>query len=185
MANFDIADMKRRMQGAVNVLHEEFSGLRTGRASASLLEPVVVDAYGSTMPLNPVGTISVPDPRLLTVQVLDRGLVKAVEKAIRDAGLGLNPQSDGGLVRVPVPELSQERRTELSKIAGKYAEKARIAVRNIRREGMDDLKQMEKDHDISEDDHERKSEEVQKATDEAIKQIDAGLVQKEKDIQQI
>ncbi|HAU28484.1 MAG TPA: ribosome recycling factor [Rhodospirillaceae bacterium] len=185
MAEFDLNDLKRRMQKAVDVLHEEFSGLRTGRASASLLEPIVVDAYGSSMPLNQVGTISVPEPRLLTVQVWDRGLAKAVEKAIRDAGLGLNPQADGGLIRVPIPELSQERRLELGKIAGKYAEQARIAVRNIRREGMDTLKQLEKDHDISEDDHKKKSEDVQKITDEAVKQIDEGLVHKEKDIQQI
>jgi len=185
MENFDLNDLKRRMQGAVNALHEEFSGLRTGRASASLLEPVMVDAYGSSMPLNQVGTISVPEPRLLTVQVWDKGLAKSVEKAIRDAGLGLNPQADGGLVRVPIPELSEERRTELSKIAGKYAEKARIAIRNIRREGMDTLKQLEKDHDISEDDHDKKSVDVQKITDEGIKQIDDALVHKEKDIKQI
>ncbi len=185
MAGFDLNDLKRRMQGAVNVLHEEFSGLRTGRASASLLEPIVVDAYGSNMSLNQVGTISVPEPRLLTVQIWDRGLVKAVEKAIRDAGLGLNPQADGGLIRVPIPELSQERRLELAKIAGKYSEKARVAVRNIRREGMDTLKQLEKDHDISEDEHKKKSEDVQKITDDAIKQIDDALAHKEKDIQQI
>ncbi len=141
------------MDGALEALRKEFGGLRTGRASASLLEPITVEAYGQQMPLNQVGTISVPEARLITVQVWDRGMVKAVEKAIRDGGLGLNPQTDGQNVRVPIPDLNQERRTELSKVASRYAEQARVAVRNVRRDGMDMLKRMEKDGDISQDEH--------------------------------
>lgn len=181
----DMSDLKRRMDGAVDVLKEEFSGLRTGRASASMLEPVQVEVYGTKMPLNQVGTINVPEPRLLTVQVWDSSSVKAVEKAIRESGLGLNPQPEGTTIRVPVPELNEERRQELAKVAGKYAEQARISIRNIRRDGMDALKKMEKDGDISEDDHKRQSESVQKLTDEAIKKVDGALSDKEKDIMTI
>jgi ribosome recycling factor len=159
--------------------------LRTGRASAHLLEPVVVHAYGSEMPITQVGTISVPEPRMITVQVWDRSLVSAVEKAVRDAGLGLNPASDGQLVRVPIPELSQERRQELTKIAHKYAEQGRVAVRNVRRDGMDQLKKMEKDGKISQDEHRGWSDKVQKLTDDHIKRIDDTLAQKEKEILQV
>ena len=175
-------DIKRRMDGAVESLHKEFSGLRTGRASASLLDPIVVDLYGSKMPLNQVGSISVPEPRMLVVQVWDGSAVKSVEKAIRDSGLGLNPMPDGNNIRIPVPDLNEERRQELTKIAGKYSENARIAVRNVRRDGMDDLKKSEKGGSITEDDLKRLSDEVQKLTDEAVKNIDDMLLAKEKDI---
>lgn len=178
----DKADLQRRMDGAVDVLKGEFSGLRTGRASAGMLEPVQVDVYGSKMPLNQVGTVGVPEPRLLTVQVWDASAVKSVEKAIRESGLGLNPQAEGSLIRVPVPDLNEERRKELTKVAGQYAEAARVSVRNVRRDGMDVLKKQEKDKEISEDDHKRLSEEVQKLTDDTIKKIDTMLADKEKDI---
>ncbi len=178
-------DAKRRMDGAMETLHKEFAGLRTGRASTSLLEPVVVDAYGSKMPMNQVGTIGVPEPRMLTVQVWDRGLVKAVEKAILEANLGLNPMSDGQLIRVPIPALSAERRQELAKIAAKYAEETRIAVRNVRRHCMDELKKLEKDHKISQDEHHDYSAQVQKLTDESIKKIDDSLTHKDHEIKQV
>jgi len=178
-------DAKRRMDGAIETLHKEFSGLRTGRASTSLLEPVMVEAYGSKMPMNQVGTIGVPEPRMLTVQVWDRGLVKAVEKAIQEANLGLNPMSDGQMVRVPLPALSAERRTELAKIAAKYAEEARIAVRNVRRHCMDELKKLEKDHKISQDEHRDYSDQIQKLTDEHVKKIDDTLAHKDKEIKQV
>jgi ribosome recycling factor len=180
-----MAELTRRMDGALDALRREFAGLRTGRASSHLLEPIVVQAYGSDMPLTQVGTISVPEPRMITVQVWDRSLVSAVEKAIRDAGLGLNPASDGQLVRVPIPELSQERRQELTKVAHKYAEQARVAVRNVRRDGMDQLKKMEKDGKISQDEHRVWSDKVQKLTDDHIKRIDDALAQKEKEILQV
>jgi ribosome recycling factor len=179
---FDINDLKRRMNASLDTLKKEFSGLRTGRASASLLDTVTVEAYGSRVPLSQVGSINVPEPRLLTVSVWDTGVLKSVEKAIRDAGLGLNPQADGTLIRVPIPQLNEERRKELQKIAGKYAEAGRVSIRNIRRDGMDSLKKMEKDKIISEDESKRKSEEVQKATDDIIAQLDKLLVEKEKDI---
>lgn len=179
---YDQQDLKRRMEGAIDALSKEFMGLRTGRANANLLEPVTVEVYGSKMPLNQVATISVPESRLINVQVWDAGNVKAVEKAIRDAGLGLNPQPDGANIRLPIPDLNEERRTELSKIAGKYAETARVSVRNVRRDGMDDLKKMEKDSEISEDDHKRLSDEVQKLTDAMVQKIDKMLADKEKDI---
>ena len=182
MATYDLNDLRRRMDGAVDNLRDEFAGLRTGRASTSMLEPVVVDVYGQKMPLNQVGSISAPEPRMLTVQVWDASATSSVEKAIRDSGLGLNPQAEGTVIRVPVPELNEERRTELTKVAGKYAESARIAVRNIRRDGMDSLKAMEKDGDISEDDHKRSADQVQKLTDEMVKKIDTMLSDKEKDI---
>jgi ribosome recycling factor len=180
--SYDKADLERRMDGAIDNLKKEFSGLRTGRASVNLLDPVVVDAYGSKMPLNQVGTVSAPEPRLLSVQVWDAGMVKAVEKAIRDSGLGLNPMPEGNTIRIPLPDLNEERRAELVKVAGKYSEASRVSVRNIRRDGMDALKKMEKDSEISEDDHKRMSEEVQKLTDEKIAIIDQAFADKEKDI---
>lgn len=181
----DVDDLLRRMTGAVEVLKQEFSGLRTGRASASLLEHVKVDAYGADMPLNQVSTINVPEPRLITVQVWDKGMVKAVEKTIRDSGLGLNPAADGQLVRVPIPELTEERRNELAKVAGKYAEQARVAVRNVRRDGMETLKKMEKDGNMSKDDHKIWSDEIQEMTDETIKRIDESVAGKQKEILQV
>jgi len=185
VAEPDIKDIERRMDGAVETLRKEFAGLRTGRASASLLDPVVVDAYGSSMPLNQVATVSVPEPRLISVQVWDRSMVKAVEKAIREAGLGLNPQSDGQSIRVPIPELNQERRQELTKIAAKYSEQARVAVRNVRRDGMDMLKKMQKDGNLSEDEHKVWADKVQGLTDAHIKKIDEALAAKEKEIMQV
>lgn len=185
MADFNIKDIESRMQGAVSVLHEEFTGLRTGRASTSLLDRVVVNAYGSEMALNQVATVSVPEARLLTVSVWDRGNVSAVEKAIRDAGLGLNPASDGQVVRVPVPELSAERREELAKVAHRYAEQARVSVRNVRRDGMEQIKKLEKDGEISQDEHHAWSEEIQKMTDRMVKEIDQHLAEKDKEIRQI
>ena len=182
---FDKEEVRRRMKGAVATLKTEFGGLRTGRASPALLEPVHVDAYGQSMPVNQVGTISTPEPRLLTVQVWDKGLVKAVDKAIRDAGLGLNPQMDGQLLRIPIPELNEERRKELVKLAHKYAEQARIAVRNVRRDGNDLLKRLEKDHAIGEDEHRRQSDELQKMTDDAIKEIDGTLEAKDAEIMHV
>jgi ribosome recycling factor len=185
MTDARLNEFSRRMDGALEALHKEFAGLRTGRASAHLLDQIKVTAYGSTMPLNQVGTVNVPEPRMITVQVWDRGLVREVEKAIRDAGLGLNPASDGQLVRVPIPELSQERRTELSKIAHKYAEQARVAVRNVRRDGMEFLKKQEKDGKISEDEHRKLHDEVQKLTDGHVKKVDDALGAKEKEIMQV
>jgi ribosome recycling factor len=173
------------MDGAIEALRREFAGLRTGRASVHLLDQVTVNAYGGEMPLNQVGTVNVPESRLITVQVWDRGLVTAVERAIRDAGLGLNPSSEGQLVRVPIPELSEERRTEMTKIAHKYAEQARVAVRNVRRDGMDLLKRLEREGEISQDQHRHWAEEVQKVTDEHVKRIDESLAQKEKEIMQV
>jgi ribosome recycling factor len=185
MADLDINDLEKRMQGALNVLHEEFTGLRTGRASASLLDRVVVNAYGNEMPLNQLASVSVPESRLLVVNVWDRVNAAAVEKGIRDSGLGLNPVSDGQMVRVPVPELSAERRDELAKVANRYGEQARISVRNVRRDGMDQLKKMEKDSEISKDEHHAWGEETQQMTDRFIKEIDGLLAEKEKEIRQI
>ncbi len=179
---FSLKDIRKRMDGAVEVLRREFAGLRAGRASASLLDPITVEAYGSEVPLNQVGTVGVPEPRMLTVQVWDRNLVKAVEKAIQSAGLGLNPQTDGNLIRIPLPELSEERRQELVKVAHKYAEQARIAVRNVRRDGMDQLKRLEKEGEISQDEHRHLADEIQKLTDRHIAAINQLLEQKEKDI---
>ena len=178
-------DLTRRMDGALETLRRDFGGLRTGRASPGLLEPVKVEAYGGEVPISQVGTINVPEPRLLTVQVWDRTLVGAVERAIRDAGLGLNPAADGQLVRVPVPILTAERRNELAKAAGRYAEAARVSVRGVRRDGMDQIKAAEKKHDISEDDGRDWAEQVQKLTDQYIKRIDEALVEKEKEIRQV
>jgi ribosome recycling factor len=181
----DIDDIKRRMQGALEVLHQEFAGLRTGRASSSLLEPIVVEVYGSQMPLNQVANINVPEPRMLTVQVWDKGNVKVVEKAIQASGLGLNPSVDGQLIRVPIPELSEERRIELTKVAARYAEQAKVAVRNVRRDGMETLKKMEKDGELSQDEQHLWGDEVQVMTDDMIKQIDEALASKEQDILQV
>ena len=177
--------LRRRMDGALEVLRKEFAGLRTGRASASLLDPVVVEAYGNTMPLNQVGTVSVPEPRLIIVQVWDRGNVKATEKAIRVAGLGLNPQTEGQTLRVPIPDLNEERRRELTKVAAKYAEQARVSVRNVRRDGLDLLKKQEKDHKIAQDQHRKLDKDIQALTDETIKKVDALLAQKDKEILQV
>ena len=183
--DLDLGDIERRMKGALEALKHEFAGLRSGRAPTNMLDPVMVDVYGSNMPINQVGTISVPEPRMLSVQVWDRGNVSAVEKAIRNAGLGLNPMLDGQLVRIPIPELNEERRAELAKIAGKYAEQGRIAVRNVRRDGMDQLKRMEKDKSISEDDHKMYADEVQDLTNKFVAQIDDLLAGKEKEIMQV
>ncbi len=185
MADATVKDLKRRMEGAVEVLKKEFAGLRTGRASVSLLDPVMVEAYGGQMPVNQVGGVGAPDARLLTVQVWDKGMVKAVEKAIRDAGLGLNPQSDGQTVRVPIPQLDEERRRELSRVAGKYAEQAKIAIRNVRRDGMDTLKRMERDGEISQDEHHRRSDEIQNLTDEEIAKVNEVLEVKQAEIMQV
>ncbi|HYZ27042.1 MAG TPA: ribosome recycling factor [Geminicoccaceae bacterium] len=185
MTEFNLADLKKRMNGAVEVLRKEFGGLRTGRASASLLEPISVAAYGAEMPLNQVATVSVPEARMLSVQVWDKGLVKAVEKAIRTSDLGLNPAVEGNLIRVPIPELSEERREELVKVAARYAEAARVAVRNVRRDGMEQLKRLEKDGELSKDEHHKSAEQVQELTDAEIKQINEMLVAKEAEIMTI
>lgn len=179
--SFNKEDIKRRMESSVDALKHEFSGLRTGRASTAMLDTITVEVYGSRMPLNQVGSISVPEPRLLTVQVWDSGSIKPVEKAIRDANLGLNPQADGNLIRIPVPELNEDRRKDLVKVAGQYAESARVAVRNVRRDGMEALKK-EKANGQSEDENKRLSDEVQKLTDSNIQKIDTLLSEKEKDI---
>ena len=181
-ATHDLAELKRRMQGAIQVLKAELGGLRTGRASPGLLEPVHVEAYGTHMPLNQLATISVPEPRLLTVQVWDKSMVSAVERAIINANLGLNPATEGQVLRLRIPELNEERRKELVKVAHRYAETARVAVRHVRRDGLDVLKKLEKDHKISQDDHKRHDAEVQKATDQAIAEVDHALAVKEKEI---
>ena len=185
MADPDIDDIQRRMTGALEAVKKEFGGLRTGRASVSLLDPVMVDAYGQMMPINQVGTVSTPEARLLTVQVWDKSMVSATEKAIRDSGLGLNPATDGQLIRLPIPELNEERRQEMTKIAHKYGEEARIAVRNVRRHGMDELKRMEKDNEISQDEHHMWGDEIQKMTDATIKLIDDAMAAKEEDIMRV
>ena len=178
-------DITRRMDGALETLRREFAGLRTGRAHPGLLEPVRVIAYGQEMPLNQCGTVGTPEPRLLTVQVWDKSMVSAVEKAIRESGLGLNPSTDGMLVRVPIPQLTTERRAELAKTAHKYAEGGKIAVRGVRRDGMEQIKGFEKKHDIGEDQAKTWSDEVQKLTDQYVKRIDESLTDKEKDIKQV
>lgn len=178
-------DLHSKMDKAIEVLHTEFSGLRTGRASTSLLDPITVEAYGSPVPLNQVGSISVPESRMLSIQVWDKGMIKMVEKAIRESGLGLNPQSDGTLVRIPIPPLNEERRKELVKVAGKYAEETRIAIRNIRRNGNDELKKLEKDGAITEDEHRDFAKEIQDETDGAIKKVDDALAHKEEEIMQV
>ncbi len=180
--NYNLDELKRRMHGAQQVLKQELGGLRTGRASASLLDHVQVEAYGTHMPLNQLASISVPEPRLISVQVWDRSMVHPVEKAISAANLGLTPNTEGQVLRLRIPELNQERRKELVKVAHKYAEAARVAVRHVRRDGMELLKKLEKDHKVSQDDHTRMSDEVQKATDLAIAEIDQALAAKEKEI---
>ena len=180
-----LSDYNRRMDSAVEVLLKEFSGIRAGRASVDLLNPIKVDAYGSLMPLSQVGTVGAPEPRLLTVQVWDKGMVKAVEKAIRESSLGLNPAIDGQLVRVALPMLNEERRQELSKLAAKYAEEARISVRNVRRDANTQLKELVKSKDISEDDERRAADVIQKLTDKYVADIDSVLTQKEKDLMEI
>jgi len=183
--DFSLKDYKRRMEGAVSVLQDEFSGLRTGRAHPSLVEHITVEAYGSNMPMTQVGTVSVPEPRMLSIQVWDNGLVSAVEKAVRNSTLGLNPIVDGSLLRIPIPELSEERRQELSKVASQYAEQAKVAVRNVRRDGMDHLKKLEKDGAMSEDEHKAWSADLQKLTDETVEAIDAAASTKEQEIMQV
>jgi ribosome recycling factor len=182
---FDLNELDRRMRGAIDSLKKELGGLRTGRASVHLLDPVVVTVYGARMPINQVATVSTPDARTISVQVWDKGQVGAVEKAIREANLGLNPVTDGALVRLPIPSLNAERRQELVKLAHKYAEQARVAVRNVRREGMDLLKKLDKDGDIGEDDHHKNSAKVQELTDKLIKEVDQILATKETEIKQL
>jgi len=182
VAKYDKADLERRMKGAVEALKSDLSGLRTGRANVHLLDPVTVEVYGAQMPLNQVATVTAPEPRLLSVQVWDKSNVGPVEKAIRSAGLGLNPINDGQMLRLPIPDLTEERRKELAKLSHQYAEKARIAIRNVRRDGMDTLKLDEKKHEISEDERKRHEAEVQKLTDEMIKAADDAAAHKEKEI---
>jgi ribosome recycling factor len=182
MAKYDKADLERRMKGAVESLRSDLGGLRTGRANVTLLDPVTVEVYGSNMPLNQVATVSAPEPRMLTVQVWDKSNIGPVEKAIRSAGLGLNPINDGNTLRLPIPDLTEERRKELAKLAHTYTEKARIAIRNVRRDGMDNLKTDENKKEISEDERKRAETEVQKLTDEQIKAADELAAAKEKEI---
>ncbi len=183
--DLDLDDIERRMKGAIDALKHEFAGLRSGRASVSLLEPVTADVYGAAMPLNQIGTVSVPEARMLSVQVWDKANVSSVEKAIRNSGLGLNPMIDGQLVRIPIPELNEERRAELAKVAAKYAEQGRIAIRNVRRDGMDRLKKLEKDKMISEDDHKMYADEVQELTNKYVGVVDETLQSKEAEIMQV
>ncbi len=185
MSAFDINDIKRRMEGAITAFQHDLSGLRTGRASTSLLDPIMVEAYGAATPLNQVANVTVPEPRMLAVNVWDKKMVGAVERAIRDSSLGLNPMSDGTIVRVPLPELNEERRKELVKVANQYAEGARVAVRHVRRDGMDVLKKLEKDGDISQDDGRNEADNVQKQTDGFIARIDKLLADKETEILQV
>ncbi|WP_262268925.1 MULTISPECIES: ribosome recycling factor [Microvirga] len=182
---FDLADVKRRMQGAINAFKNDLASLRTGRASPNLLDPIQIDAYGSLMPISQVATVNVPEPRLLSVQVWDRGMVAAVEKAIRESDLGLNPQTEGQVIRLRIPEMNEQRRKEMVKVAHKYAEEARVAVRHVRRDGLDLLKKLEKDSAISEDDGKRHADQVQKATDQFVAEIDSLLVTKEKEIMHV
>ena len=185
VTTFDLGDVKRRMQGAIGALKHDLGSLRTGRASPSLLDPITVEAYGSAMPMTQVATISVPEPRLLSVQVWDRGMVAAVEKAIRNSDLGLNPQTEGQVIRLRIPEMNEQRRKEMVKVAHKYAEEARIAVRHVRRDGLDLLKKLEKDGAVSQDDEKRQAAEVQKATDQTIAEVDQTLAAKEREIMQV
>ena len=182
MAKYDKADLERRMHGALDALKHDLSGLRTGRANTALLDTITVEVYGSQMPLNQIATVSVPEPRLLSVQVWDKSNVGPVEKAIHQAGLGLNPINDGNVLRLPIPELTEERRKELAKLAGQYTEKARVAIRNVRRDGMEALKADEKKHEISEDERKRSETDVQKLTDDMVKAADEEFARKEKDI---
>ena len=182
---FDLADVKRRMQGAINAFKNDLASLRTGRASPNLLDPIQIDAYGAMMPISQVATVNVPEPRLLSVQVWDRGMVAAVEKAIRESDLGLNPQTEGQVIRLRIPEMNEQRRKEMVKIAHKYTEEAKIAVRHVRRDGLDLLKKLEKDSAISEDDGKRHADQVQKATDQFVAEIDTLLAAKEKEIMHV
>jgi ribosome recycling factor len=182
---FDLKELEKRMRAAQDVLKREFGGLRTGRASATLLDPVQVQVYGQRMPINQVATVSVPEPRMISVHVWDRAAVSAVDKAIREANLGLNPIVDGQVLRLPIPSLTAERRAELVKIAHKYAEQARVAIRNVRREGMEALKKAEKDGDTSQDEHKKNSAKVQELTDKLVKEIDAALAQKDAEINKV
>jgi len=182
---FDLNDIKRRMQGALNSLKHDLGSLRTGRATPSLLDPIQVDAYGAAMSMAQVATISVPEPRLLSVSVWDRGMVAAVEKAIRESDLGLNPMTEGQTIRLRIPEMNEQRRKEMVKVAHKYAEEARVAVRHVRRDGLDLLKKLEKDGAISQDDEKRQADQVQKATDQHIAEVDQTLAAKEKEIMQV
>jgi ribosome recycling factor len=182
---FSLENLRSRMKKSIDSMKSDLAGLRTGRASASLLEPITVDAYGSSMPLNQVATVSVPEPRMLSVQVWDRSMAAAVEKAIRESNLGLNPMAEGAVIRVPLPELNEERRRELSKVAHQYAEQARVAVRHVRRDGIELLRKLEKDGDLGQDESRANSEKVQKATDEAIAEIDALVAAKEQEIMQV
>lgn len=184
-AEFSLADLERRMDGAIDVLKREYAGLRTGRASAGLVEPILIDAYGARMPVSQLATVGVPEPRLITVQVWDKSLAKVVTTGIRDSGLGLNPIAEGQLVRVPIPELTEERRRELARVAHKYAEDARVAVRNVRRDGMDTLKRLERAGDMSRDEQKRHADDVQRLTDSAIAAIGEAMELKEKDILQV
>jgi ribosome recycling factor len=180
-----LKDLRRRMDGAIEVLRKEFGGLRTGRASASLLEPISVPAYGGAMPLRELANVNVPEPRMITVQVWDRALVKAVDKAIRESGLGLNPQTEGQVIRVPIPDLNEERRRELTRVTARYAEQARVSVRNVRRDGIEALRRREKDSEISQDEQRRLQHDIQHLTDETIKRIDETLAQKDREILQM
>ncbi len=181
----DLSDLDRRMHGAITALRSELAGLRTGRASANLVEPISVEAYGATMPLNQVATVSVPEPRMISIQVWDRGMIQSVERAIRESNLGLNPIVEGQLVRIPIPELNAERRQDLVKVAHKYAEQARVAVRHVRRDGLDKLKKEEKGGGVSEDDQKKLADEIQKLTDSTISEIDSILASKEEEITQV
>ena len=185
MSALDLDDIKRRMEGSLNSLKTEFMGLRAGRASTAMLEPIMVEAYGSKMPMNQVGNISVPEPRLLTVTVWDAGLTSSVEKAIRESDLGLNPMAEGTLIRIPIPDLSEERRKDMVKVAGRYAEAARLAVRNVRRDGIEAARKLEKDSEISEDERHDLETDIQKLTDDHVKQIDDALSNKETEITQV
>ena len=184
-SDIDMKDLSRRMKGAIENLKSEFVGLRTGRASVNLLDPIMVDAYGSKMPITQVATVSTPESRLISVQIWDKTMVAATDKAIRNSGLGLNPVVDGQTLRIPIPELNEERRAELTKISGKYAEQSRIAVRNVRRDGMDTIKRLEKDGDMSKDEQKSYSDDIQKLTDEMIKEIDGLTEAKDKEIMQV
>jgi ribosome recycling factor len=182
---FDLKELERRMRGAIDTLKKEFAGLRTGRASTHLLDAVVVNVYGARMPINQVATVSTPDARTISVQVWDKAQVTAVEKAIREANLGLNPITEGALIRLPIPALNAERRQELVKVAHKYAEHGRVAVRNVRRDGMELLKKLDKDGLMSEDEHRKNSAKVQELTDKLVKEIDQALAAKETEIKQV
>lgn len=185
VTTFDLGDVKRRMQGAINALKHDLGSLRTGRASPNLLDPIHVDAYGSPVPITQVATVSVPEPRLLSVQVWDRSMVSAVEKSIRESDLGLNPMTEGQVIRLRIPEMNEQRRKEMVKVAHKYAEEARVAIRHVRRDGLDLLKKLEKDGAISQDDEKRQADQVQKATDQAVAEVETVLQAKEKEIMHV